>query len=57
MTQRSKQLNNLSLASLKANIQHYQKLQQQYQKLADEAQWNERKFQELLKEKDNGSIK
>jgi uncharacterized protein YigA (DUF484 family) len=50
-------MNNLSLASIKANLQHYQKLAEQYQKLVDEARWNEQKFQKLLEAKDNDSIK
>ena len=40
------------MASIKANIAHYQSLQQQFQKLLEEAQWNEEKFQQLLKEKE-----
>jgi hypothetical protein len=44
-------MQNLSIASIKANIQHYQSLQRQYEKLLAEARWNEDKFQELLKDK------
>ena len=50
-------MNNLSIVSLKANICHYQNLQIKYQALVDEAKWNEEKFQQLLKEKENDSIK
>ena len=50
-------MNTLSIQSLKANIQHYQNLQRQYQALLDEARWNEQRFQELLKEKELDSTK
>lgn len=45
-------MNNLSTASIRANIAHYQNLQKQFQSLLEEAQFNEAKFQELLKEKE-----